>query len=325
MLLKRLASVLALTLPLSCLPCSPQAAAQTGPESPVTPERIRRELQAIESAAVRHATDDELGERWGQLASDYQHEMDLPRAEQAYDQSLRFLRRSVTAQHSYAAVLDALGSLYLLKGQMAESENCRRKALAIFDALGDRRNSLALHGNLAVALLKQDKFKDAENEASKAIDGMIGQPQPYATDLVSALIVRSYARCLQRRCKDGLADARQAFQIAQAFLSPTSLAAASSWSAVGYMEWKSGDVAGCDEKMRRAIEVLSDNNRDVPHPVLVDSRIGALKEYRQFLNETHRKVEAQQAKAEIARLTSEQTPTCGNCTVNVEGLTNTLH
>ena len=250
--------------------------------------------------------------------------MDIPRAEQAYDQSLKLLRRSVTAQRNYAAALDGLASLYLLKGQMAEAENCRRKALAIFEAVGDPRNSLALHGNLAVILLKEQKFKDAENEASTAIEGMQDHVEPYATDLVSALLVRSYARCLQRRCKDGLSDATRAFQIVQAFLSPNSLAAASSWSALGYMDWKSGNVAGCDEKMRKALQVLSDNNTEVPYPIIVDSRIGALTEYQQFLNATHRKPEAQHVGDEIARLTNEQSPVCKNCSVNVEGLTNAL-
>lgn len=323
MLRKRIASVVGLALQLSCLLCSTQAAAQADLSSPVTSERIQAELKAIENATSHHATDDELGELWGLLASDYQHEMDIPRAEEAYDHSLKLLRVSVTARRNYAAVLDGLGSLYLLTGQIAESENCRRKALAILDAVGDRKNSLVLHGNLAATLLKEGKFKDAETEASNVIEGMLGQEKPYATDLVSALIVRSYARCLQHRCKEGLSDATQAFDIVQAFLSPNSLAAASSWSTLGYMEWKSGDVAGCDEKMRRALQVLSDKNGDVPYPVLVDSRIGALQEYRQFLNETHRKPEARQVEDEMARLTREQTPACRNCTVNVEGLTTT--
>jgi Tfp pilus assembly protein PilF len=322
---KRIASVIALALPLSCLLCSTQAAAQADLRSPVTPERIERELKAIKSAAARHATDNELGELWALLASDYQDQMDIPRAEEAYDHSLKLLRGAVTARRSYAAVLDSLASLYVLTGQMAESENCRRKALAIFDAEGDQLNSLAVHGSLAVTLLKESKFKDAEKEASKEIDGTQGQVKPYANELVLALNVRSYARCLQRRCKDGLSDARQAVEIAQAFLRPNSQGASSSWSSLGYMEWKAGDVAGADEKMRRALQILNNENHDIPYPELVDTRISALKEYQQFLNGTHRKAEARQVDDEIARLTREQTPVCRNCTVNVEGLTNALH
>lgn len=325
MLSKRIATLVALTLLLSVWLCSKHAAAQAVPPPPATPQRIQAELKAIESAAARNATDDELGSLWGLLASDYRDEMDLSRAEEAYGHSLTLLRRSATAQRSYAAVLDSMASLYLLKGQPAESENCRRKALAIFDALGDRQNSLALHGSLAATLLKEDKFKEAEKEASQAIDVTAGQTQ-YASDLVFDLIVRAFARCLQHRCNDGLSDAKQAVAIAQASLRPKSIAAASSWSALGYMEWKSsGDVAGCDAKMRRALQILSENNDDVPDPTLLDTRIWALREYQQFLSGTHRKDEARQAENEIVRLTQAQTPVCRNCTVNAEALTNAFH
>lgn len=92
------------------------------------------------------------------------------------------------------------------------------------------------------------------------------------------------------------------------------------------MEWKSGgDVAGCDEKMRRTLAILSDKNSAVAHPALVDTRIWALREYEQFLAATHRKAEALQAEDEIARLTREQTPVCRNCSVNVAGLTKAVN
>jgi tetratricopeptide (TPR) repeat protein len=141
MLLKRIAAnVVALALTSSLLLCTRLAVAQADMSPPVTPERTAGELRAIESAAARHATDDELGKLWEQLASDYQYEMDLPRAEEAHNHALKLLRGSVAARGDYAAALDDLGGLYLLTGQMAESENCRRKALAIFDEEGDRKN-----------------------------------------------------------------------------------------------------------------------------------------------------------------------------------------
>ena len=324
MLLKRIATnVIALALTPSFLLCTRLAVAQADMRSPIVTERIAGELRAIESAAARHATDDQLGKLWEQLASDYQYEMDLPRAEAAYDHALKLLRGSVAARGDYATTLDGLGALYLLTGQVAESENCRSKALAIFNEEGDRKNVAMLHGDLAVILLTEGKYKDAEKEASKEIEGMLGQARPDATDLISTLIARGYARCLQRRCKEGLSDAEQAVDITQALVRPNSLAAAGSWRWLGYMEWKTGDVAGADEKMRRALQILNETS-DLPSPVLVSARIGVLRQYQQFLNETHRKAEARQVVDEIARLSRAQTPACRNCTVNVEGLRNAL-
>src|SRR5258708_33082868 len=84
MLRKRIASVIGLALPLSCLLCSTQAAAQADLSSPATPQRIQAELKAIESTAAHQATNDQLGQLWGLVASDYQHAMDIPRAADAY-------------------------------------------------------------------------------------------------------------------------------------------------------------------------------------------------------------------------------------------------
>jgi len=90
-------NVIALALTPSFLLCTTQAKTQADIKPPGTPERIAGELRAIESAAARHATDDELGKLWEQLASNYLHEMDLSRAEEAYDRALKLLRGSETA------------------------------------------------------------------------------------------------------------------------------------------------------------------------------------------------------------------------------------
>src|SRR5215472_13618534 len=255
MLLKRIvANLAALALTLSFLLCTRLAVAQADMRSPMDTERIAGQLRAIESTAARHGTDDELGKLWGELASNYLYEGDLYRAEAAYEHALKLLHGSGAARGNYATALDGLGAVYLLKRQLAESENCRRKALAMFNEEGDRKNVDMLHGNLALILLKEDKYRDAEKEASKAIEGMRGQERPNANQLISALISRGDARCRQRRCKEGLSDAEQAVDIIRVFVPPNSLADAASWSALGYMEWKTGDVAGADENMRRALQ-----------------------------------------------------------------------
>ena len=138
--------------------------------------------------------------------------------------------------------------------------------------------------------MEESKYKDAEREASKAIEEMLGQVKPDATDLVSAFIARGYARCHQRRCKEGLSDAEQAVDIIRASVRPNPVAAADSWRTLGYMEWKTGDVAGADEKMRKSLQILSDAS-DLPNPVMVAAHIVELGQYQQFLNETHRKAE----------------------------------
>lgn len=314
-------SVFGLALTASLLLCLERGGAQTDMVSSINSARIDGQLRAIENAVGRRATNDELGKLWEQLASDYLDEMDVPQAEEAYGRALKLLHGSVASRSSYAAALDGLGALYLLTEQTAASENCRRKALAIFNDEGDRQNANRVHADLAVSLLKEGKYKEAEEEASKAIEGMLGQAEANLNDLNSALLTRGYARCSQRRCKEGLPDTEQAIDNLRAFAKPNSLMAASSWDALGYMQWKTGDLLRADETMRKALQILSEAN-DLRNPAVVAARIKVMNQYQQFLKQTHRKVEARQMQAEMARLSIAQTPVCKNCTVNIEGLRN---
>jgi len=100
-------------------------------------DRIAANRQKIESAASWHATEEQLGGLWLQLAYDYQDVVDIPHAEKAYSRSLTLLRSS-SRQKLYAIALDGLASLYMGTGRVKESETCQRKALAIFEALGDQ-------------------------------------------------------------------------------------------------------------------------------------------------------------------------------------------
>jgi tetratricopeptide (TPR) repeat protein len=315
------ANVLGLALAASFLLCIRVGEAQTDMVSSITSARIAAQLRAIESAVGRRANNDELGKLWEQLASDYLDGIDVPHAEEAYGRALKLLHGSVAARSSYATALNGLGALYLLTEQTAESENCRRKALAIFNEEGDRQNVNRVQGDLAVSLLKEGKYKEAEKEASKAIEGMLGQAEANLNDLNTALLTRGYAKCSQRRCKEGLTDIEQAIDNIRAFAQPNSLMAATSWVALGYIEWKTGDLVGADETMRKALQILSEAN-DLPNQALVAARIKVLNQYQQFLNQTHRKVEARRMQAEMARLSIAQTPACRNCTVNIEGLRN---
>jgi tetratricopeptide (TPR) repeat protein len=305
------------------LVCGVRAWTQDDVRPPATPERIAAELKRIESAASWHATTDQLGRVWALLAADYQDLGDLRRAEDGYDHALKLLRGSASAERSYAITLDALGSLYLETGRNVEAENCRRKALAIFEKLGDQRNASALHSHLALTLLREDKYKEAEKEASETLEGMQGQKDVEPGRVVSVLFTRVYARCHEHRCKEGLADARQAMEIVRTELRPDTLEAVAAWVALGYALWKTGDNAGGGESMREGLRILSEK-KDMPQPVFAYARLGLLTQYAQFLNATHRKEEARQVESEMALLSDGQVRSCNGCTVNVVALSNTL-
>lgn len=287
---------------------------------PATAGRIAAELKEIENAANSKVPGDQLGRRWALLGSDYHDLGDLQRAEDAYGRALKLLGGSPSAPRSYAITLDALASVYLDTGRSKESETCRRKAIAVFEGLGDRMNVSILHGHLAESLLMQRKNKEAESELSEGLRGIEGK-EGYARETSSMLLSRAYARCLQHRCAEGLADAKAGMEIARTMLPSDSIVSVVAWMALGYTLWKTGDPAGGGESMREGLRVLSAKKDETPSTLAL-AHAGALAEYAEYLNATHRKAEARQMESEIRSLRSAQGISCNGCTVNVVGLSN---
>lgn len=303
--------------------CGEQAWTQDDTRPPATPERIAAELKKIESAANWHATHDDLGRLWSLLASDYQDEGDVQRAEEAYGRAVKLLGGSSSAPRSYAITLDGLGSLYLESGRAKEAEGLRRKALALFEALGDETKTAELHGHLATNLIWEARYKDAEKEATEAIAGLRGKEDASASEEVSALLTRAFARCLQHRCKDGLTDAQEAMEIVRRQLRPDSLETISALVTLGYALWNSGNATEGGEAFRAALRIV-EGKRDLPQPILTNARIGVLRQYAAYLHATHYKQEALQAENEIAQLKGEVRQSCNGCTVSVVGLSSGL-
>ena len=287
---------------------------------PATAGRIAAELKEIENAANSKAPGDQLGRCWALLGSDYHDMGDLQRAEDAYGRALKLLGGSPSAPRSYAITLDAMASVYLDTGRSKESETCRRKAIAVFEGLGDRTNVSILHGHLAESLLKQRKNKEAETELSEGLRGIEGK-DGYAREAATMLLSRAYAKCLLHRCSEGLADAKAGMEIARTTLPSDSIVTVVAWMVLGYTLWQTGDPTGGGESMREGLRALSAKKDETPSTLAL-ARAGALAEYAEYLNATHHKAEARQLENEIMSLRSAQGTSCNGCTVNVLGLSN---
>jgi tetratricopeptide (TPR) repeat protein len=282
-------------------------------------ERIRVNQLQVAAPASWHATDDQLGVMWLQLASDYADELDIQRAEEAYAHSLRLLKSSPIQMH-YAIALENLGSFYLTIDRLKESENCRRKALAVYEGLGDQAGVTRARVGLAIVLLHERKYSQSESETAEALKSLQEQKEPSPGDLVAGLISSSYAKCFQSRCGEGLVAARQAMDVTRAAFPKNSLIMAASLLAFGFEQWKNGAPEDGDKTMRQALEVLREG-KDVPQPMLIDTQLKALKRYTDFLKATHQKANLKQVESEITRLRGELTPSlCKDCTVNVAAL-----
>ena len=272
----------------------------------------------IDTAASWHATNEQLGVLWQRLADDYAAEFDMQRSEDAFMHSVKLLRTSPT-QALYAGALSDVASLYLVNDRLKEAESYGNKALAIYEGIGDRRGAVVVRVGLAIALLHEKRFAEAEEVSAKALKGLEEQEAPERGNLVAGLLANSYAKCFQNRCDEGLVAARQAMGVADAKFARDSSEKISSLLAVGFEEWKTGATADGDKAMREALELVHQKT-NMPYPMLVDAQLKVLTYYANFLKATHQKTMAKQMENEITRLKDEETPVCKNCTVNVMSL-----
>lgn len=280
--------------------------------------RIMENQAKIDTAASWHATDEQLGVLWRQLANYYADELDMQRSEDAFMHSVKLLRTSPD-QTLYAGTLTDLAALYLETVRLKEAESYGNKALATYEGIGDQRGAALARMGLAIALLRGKRFAEAEDASAKALKVLEGEGTLDRNSFVQGLITNSYAKCFQNRCDEGLVTARQALGVADAEFAKDSRERITSLMVVGFEEWKTGALTDAEKAMHEALELLR-QKKDLPSPILVDSQLSALKTYTDFLKATHQKAMAKQMENEITRLKDAQTPACKNCTVNVMSL-----
>jgi tetratricopeptide (TPR) repeat protein len=307
--------ICALSITCAVLACSASVQAQRSPASAARVDALRGQIR---SATDQEASAAQLGALWLELANEYQSQLELLQAEDAFTRSLPLLRFPAT-QSAYADALDGLGSLYFATARPTEAENCFRKALGVYQAIGDRPHTARLHVSLALLLVSEHRFRDGEEESSEGLNEFQSQPQPDPSEFVPALLTHSYALCNQGRCNAALDDTKRAMTLAQGSFATDSLEIAGVWLAWGFDQWKSGSPDEADRSMREALTIVR-SRTDLPRPLLAGSLLGILRQYDVFLKATHRKSEARQIDSEIRRLQSEQNSSCKDCTVNAAAL-----
>jgi hypothetical protein len=302
-----------LAIAVAVLACTASVRAQPSPGSTSRVDVLRSE---IKSAEERHATGEQLGTLWLQLTEEYQEGFELPEAEDAFTHSLSLLRSAAT-QPAYAYSLDGLGWVYFATGRPVEARNCFRKALAIYQALGDSAQVAKSHEKIAEVLLAERRYREGEAEASEGLKELRSELQPDLEEMSAALLVHSYALCFQGRCTAAVDEANRAMTLAQSIFAANSFEVSQVWVARGFDQWKSGSLDEGERSMHEALRLLL-NATDRPRQLIVIAQLAALNWYADCLKANHHKLEARQVEAEILRLRSERLqPVCNGCTVNV--------
>ena len=216
-----------------------------------------------------------LGRLWAHLASDYEDAMEIVKSEDAYNHALRLMEGVVEARLDYAIVLDNLGSMYVMSGDLIEAERCRMRSLAARVEMGDRLEIARGRAHLAEVQLGRHRFKEAEEESRAAFDEMLAVKDTDAGDLVSTMVTLIYAECVHDGCAQGLVDAHKASALAVGAFGANSIPVGQTHLALGYAEWKAGVKDGPDAEMRTGIELMKEQTGP-GHPYV----LSALEQYK---------------------------------------------
>jgi tetratricopeptide (TPR) repeat protein len=277
-------------------------------------QRIALEVEAAREQEQSGVEPLKLGRLWAQLASDYESEAEYAKSEGAYNRALRYLEAS-PEKIDYAVVLDNLGSLYVLLRNYDSAERCRKHALAVQEAIGNKLEIARGEALLAEVHLGVHKYKEARREALDGYTGMVALRDPDTSQVLSTLVTLIYSECSMGDCASALKHAREARSLADGAFAADSLEVGQSHLALGFAEWKNGIEDGPDEEMRAGIEIMR-LRTSAGHPYV----LSALEQYRRYLESVHRKDEAREIAQEVAQSQGVGKKPCSTCTVSVYGL-----
>jgi tetratricopeptide (TPR) repeat protein len=282
-------------------------------------EHISHVQEMIRRAEQKHQSQAQQGLLWAELALEYHAAAEFSNAEDAYNRALHLLKTDPSARADYATALDDLAALYLTYNRLADAESARKQALAVRRKLGNPVETAVSQIHLADIEVVHHQFKKAERTAEQGLKGMQSAPDPPHAGMLSAFLILTYAQCAQKRCVEGLKNAELAVAFANQNYEPESAALGFAQEALGFAEWKTGATQDAERVILQAIQQL----RKSLAPA--DPRLaGALLEYRSYLLDTNRKVEAQEVHDQATRVLSQAGVSCPGCTISVNSLSNTL-
>ncbi|QEE30641.1 tetratricopeptide repeat protein [Terriglobus albidus] len=308
---------------------SPGAEHTAKPIQATTQQMYRKLIQESEQ---RNDPPARQGYLWAVLAASYHDIGNIAESQRAYEHALPLLAQSPQSRGNYATALDNLGSIYLELGNIADAEKVRTQAFHLREEIGNPIDLARGHEHLAEVLLARHRFKEAEQHARAAYDTLSAKPEPDDMDaptaehpqytqrrgntMLAALITLVFAECNQSELQECLQAAKQADQIATQEFASGSLEQAHAAMALGFAQWKTGDVSTADQTLRSGMAMMKARLGE-GHPLVLDS----MYEYREFLQAQHRKADLSSLDHQIKDVKEHRPATaCANCTISVFAL-----
>jgi tetratricopeptide (TPR) repeat protein len=303
---------------MACFVCPTAVNGQVRQQRSATPSlRISNLQKQIKTEDAAHASAQQLAALWIALAGTYEEIVDLESAEDSFAHAIRLLR-GTGAKDLYGRALGGIATIYYATGRPKTAERCLRQAVELEHTAGDSTAEAIIRGDLALALIVERKYAEAEKQASEALHLLEAQSDPSVVETILVYLTRSRAICGMRRCAEALQDVDRAETLAVSKIGADP-AAVITIAAVRAMEqFRSGAVEQGERTIQQALRVV-DSRTDLPASFQIRLRVRLLEDYSQLLGSSHRKRERKSVEEEITRAQA-QLPGCNGCTMSAASL-----
>ena len=280
--------------------------------------RVRTLQDSVRVAAEQHAPPERLGALWHSLGVEYQTRFDYKDAQNAYEHAIALLRKS-TLKAECADSLHGLGEIYVMQSRLKEARSRLAEAIGIFEELGDRRSAASVRSMMALALLRERKFGEAEAEASEALAALELLGAPDRNEVENTLLTRARAVAGEGRPAAGLEDVARARAIAAGNSEAASIDAVAIQLVEGELQVQAGQESAGVQSMREALRRARLLTM-LPPSASASVQASILRREAASLRRAHLDQDAKSVEVEMKQAESAARAGCGGCTVNVTSL-----
>ena len=288
-------------------------AAQTLAADPI--RVLQKDLRV---AIEQHASREQVGELWYLLGVGYHKGFELEKAEDAYDHAIHLLRNTAL-KPQYANSLHSLAEIYVMQSRLKEARSNLTRALEVFEELGDTRSVASVRDTLAVELLRDHKFREAEIEASRVVAALESLDDRELSELENAYTTRARAVAGQGRPEAALLDAMRARSLAVANSAANSIDCIVTLLVQGEIQMQAGLESEARQAMVEALK-LARSRTDFPPAMFATLEASILQREAASLRRAHHSQDADILEDQMRHAQSAARAGCNGCTVNVTSL-----
>jgi len=264
-------------------------------------QKIAEDEASLRQAEATHASAVERARVYWNLGILYEDTAAFGLSETALTRSVALFRSVAGDDAELATALNSLAILHMAVGKFHQADKDSREAFQLREKLGDRLPLAESWSTFAALALKEHKYNDARDYATKAVAEYKANPKADESDSIASQYALGMSLCALKDYSHGVQILKDAVAEAMAKLPANDFPIGAGQFFLGLAYWKSGEMAQARREMQTGLTALNEHLGE-NHPTYVAS----LELYAQYLHQT-RQVEAanmvdrqiQQAKAVV--------------------------